>query len=390
MKIDDEKLVSRPYLFILTFFAVYSLFPVMTDYFLQTYGSDFSLLTPLPSNIFGTVFYLIITLLLAFVIFKISTKRKKDEELRNVSIHILKFSLVFSMVIFYGYAKVVTKQFQINYGSLETPLKDVSSMHLAWYFFGRSNIQTFLLGLVEIIPALMLLHKRTSFIGALILVPVLANVVLVNIFNDIQPHTLLFSTIFLIFDLAILYSYKADIKLFLSTIQNKFASKTSKSKIIIKSLNILIIALIIIKFCYGIFNATKVRTELSKVKSKCFGIYQITNLSFDDKPQDLDSLSNYWKKLYFEKKEHWNEYLVNKSDEKIPSHYFYFTNKDSIKIISYNSFNEKMKPTDSTVFKGTYVLTNNDSTLVLKGIYDNKLFHSTYKKLPIDGHDWWW
>jgi hypothetical protein len=42
------------------------------------------------------------------------------------------------------------------------------------------------------------------------------------------------------------------------------------------------------------------------------------------------------------------------------------------------------------MFNGTYFLSKNDSILTLNGKNNDTLINAVYKKLPIDGHDWWW
>jgi hypothetical protein len=71
--------------------------------------------------------------------------------------------------------------------------------------------------------------------------------------------------------------------------------------------------------------------------------------------------------------------------------YFFSDNKDSIKIITCKKFDSEGYPIDTTaMFNSTYFLSKNDSILTLKGKKNDTLINAVYKKLPIDGHDWWW
>ncbi len=384
---------KKIYLFYLSFWSVLAVFPVMCDYVLHTYMGDVPLFTPHASNIIGIIFYSACSGILSLVVLYFILKKNKIEQLEYLCVCILRYSLIFSMVIFYGYAKLITKQFQINYLSLETPLKDVSSHHLLWYFFGKSNSQTFLYGLFEFIPGMLLLFRRTTFLGAVLLLPVLASVLLVNMFNNIEGgHTFTFSVVFLFFDIGILLYYRNEIvSLFVST-KNKIANPFSgnNSKLIFRFLKFIFIGLIILKFGQGIYIAATTGTELSKVKSKCFGVYELNSISYNNVKQNKDSLKNYWKKLYFEKREYWNNKLKDKNDSWLNMHYTFYNNKDSIKITTYSKFDKEQNPLDSTVFFGTYALSNNDSLLTLQGTKNDTLINALYKKLPLNGHDWWW
>lgn len=124
--------------------------------------------------------------------------------------------------------------------------------------------------------------------------------------------------------------------------------------------------------------------------SKCFGAFQLQNITYDDKNYDLDSLSNYWKKLYFEKFGK-NKMLRDKWDNNVNMFYVFPDNRDSIQIITYKEVDKDGTPIDTgSVFIGTYMLSGNDSILTLKGNKNDTLMEAVYKKLPIDGHDWWW
>ncbi len=385
--------LSKLYLFYLSFWSLLAVFPVMTDYVLHTYAGDVPLFAPHPTNIAGIIFYSVCSGILSLLILHFVLKKNKIEQLEYLSVCVLRYSLVFSMVIFYGYAKLVTKQFQINYLSLETPLKDVSSHQLLWYFFGKSNLQTFLYGLFEFIPGLLLLFRRTTLLGAVLLLPVLASVLLVNMFNEIEGgHTFTFSVAFLFFDIGILLFYRNEIVSLLASTKNKIANPfTGKnSKLIFRFLKFIFIGLIILKFGKGIYVATTTGTELSKVKSKCFGVYELNSISYNNIKQNLDTLKNYWKKLYFEKREYWNYKLKDKNDSIVFMHYTFYENRDSIKITTYNKFDNDQNPLDSIVFLGTYVLSDRDSLLTLEGAKNDTLINAVYKKLPLNGHDWWW
>jgi hypothetical protein len=56
-----------------------------------------------------------------------------------------------------------------------------SLVTLVWGFFGRSRIYGTATGLAEVIPAILMLHSRTRTVGALIALPVMANVALMDL-----------------------------------------------------------------------------------------------------------------------------------------------------------------------------------------------------------------
>lgn len=90
-----------------------------------------------------------------------------------------------TILIGYGFAKINGMQFLVVESELDRTLRDVSGFWLAWHYFGYSTPYRLLIAAVEIGGGLLLLLPRTALLGALILVPVMANVVLTDIFFGI-------------------------------------------------------------------------------------------------------------------------------------------------------------------------------------------------------------
>ena len=88
--------------------------------------------------------------------------------------------------IVYGFAKLNGSQFTVLDSELAKPLGEVSGFWLTWHYFGYSAPYGTLLALLQIGAALLLVWPRTSLIGALLLLPIFANIVLVDIFFRIQ------------------------------------------------------------------------------------------------------------------------------------------------------------------------------------------------------------
>ncbi len=85
----------------------------------------------------------------------------------------------------YGGGKVIPLQFPQLTANMESTFLEMPPQRVAWTFFGYSNGYQMFLGWVETIPAFLLLFRRTYLFGAMLMVPVLVNVVAVNIFFDV-------------------------------------------------------------------------------------------------------------------------------------------------------------------------------------------------------------
>ena len=77
----------------------------------------------------------------------------------------------------YGFAKVMGAQFTVLDSQLARPMGDVSGFWLTWYYFGYSATYSSLVAWAQIVGAVLLCFRRTALAGALILLPVMVNVV---------------------------------------------------------------------------------------------------------------------------------------------------------------------------------------------------------------------
>jgi uncharacterized membrane protein YphA (DoxX/SURF4 family) len=89
------------------------------------------------------------------------------------------------IIMVYGLAKVFALQFPELMANMDARMIELTPMRVAWAFFAYSKGYQIFLGWGEVVPALFLLFRRTTLIGALLMVVVLLNVWLVNIFFDV-------------------------------------------------------------------------------------------------------------------------------------------------------------------------------------------------------------
>ena len=85
----------------------------------------------------------------------------------------------------YGFAKVNKSQFTVLDSEMTKPMGEVSGFWLTWYYFGYSSAYGTLIALAQIVGGVLLAWPRTALIGALVLVPVFANIILVDVFFGI-------------------------------------------------------------------------------------------------------------------------------------------------------------------------------------------------------------
>lgn len=101
-----------------------------------------------------------------------------------VVLTLIRYYLAF-IIFSYGFAKVFAGQFPHTMANMDARFAELTPMRVAWAFFGYSKGYQQFLGWGEVVPAVLLLFRRTTLIGALIMFVVMLNVFLVNIFFDV-------------------------------------------------------------------------------------------------------------------------------------------------------------------------------------------------------------
>jgi uncharacterized membrane protein YphA (DoxX/SURF4 family) len=80
----------------------------------------------------------------------------------------------------YGSAKLMDGQFGISAAEATKPVGQLSLFRLSWYLFAQEPFKSFV-GVSQVVAALLLLWNRTALLGALLLLPIAANVLVVNL-----------------------------------------------------------------------------------------------------------------------------------------------------------------------------------------------------------------
>ncbi len=135
------------------------------------------------------VLILLIFLLAILTAFVLSFFKKwKDNKEQIFKMMRLCFTFYLSMQLLkYGFDKLFKGQFYLpEPNTLYTPLGQISKDLLFWSTMGSSYSYNIFMGLLEVIPAIFLLFKKTRIIGLLLIVPVLMNIVAINFFFDIS------------------------------------------------------------------------------------------------------------------------------------------------------------------------------------------------------------
>ncbi|SEP02809.1 hypothetical protein SAMN05192574_11969 [Mucilaginibacter gossypiicola] len=181
----------RSYWFAKFFECVYLLIAIY-DCLMMMWGTLlYKLFTSFGDVSFARLFtWIIIGMLIFSVVYSIYWNQKSKEEGFNSEIRhaflrgVMRYFLAFQ-VSAYGFAKILKTQFGHVYMRDNTPVGKLSGFDLTWNYFGHSYTFAIILGLLQIGGSVMLLFRRTTLLGTCLLLPIMLNIVLINVFYDI-------------------------------------------------------------------------------------------------------------------------------------------------------------------------------------------------------------
>ena len=108
---------------------------------------------------------------------------------------IIRYWLAFSIST-YGFAKLLKTQFDTPTYRLDMPLGELNDMALTWYYFGHSYALATSIALVQLGGSSLLLFRRTTLLGVMLLLPVMTNIVLINLLMSIGTGAFFNSVVF--------------------------------------------------------------------------------------------------------------------------------------------------------------------------------------------------
>jgi hypothetical protein len=88
------------------------------------------------------------------------------------------------MLLTYGLAKLAGLQFHAP-DVAQRPVGSLSGYQLTWYYYSYSHAYGSILGLVQLTGGTLLLFRKTATLGAAMMLPVMMNILMINLFFSI-------------------------------------------------------------------------------------------------------------------------------------------------------------------------------------------------------------
>jgi hypothetical protein len=117
---------------------------------------------------------------------------------------LIRYGVAFDLAEF-GWSKICHLQLVMPASKLDLPYRSFSSSDLFWYFFSHSYLFGCIIAGLQIAGAMLLLFRRTRLAGVFILLPVLANILLMDIFYEIGNSVVVHASIMMAGVLYFLY-----------------------------------------------------------------------------------------------------------------------------------------------------------------------------------------
>ncbi len=121
---------------------------------------------------------------IAGAIFGFFAKREQLLMARSINSDLIRYFLA-CVLLFYGIVKVMATQFPHMMANMDARFVELNPMRVAWTFFGYSRGYQMFLGWGEMIPAVLLLFRRTTLLGAIVAAIVMLNVFFINVFFEV-------------------------------------------------------------------------------------------------------------------------------------------------------------------------------------------------------------
>jgi hypothetical protein len=86
------------------------------------------------------------------------------------------------LLLLYGSSKLLGRQFSVPPGLALRPVGSLSGRDLAWFYYSYSHVYATLLGMIQLAGAALLLFRKTTLLGAAVVMPVITNILMINVF----------------------------------------------------------------------------------------------------------------------------------------------------------------------------------------------------------------
>lgn len=155
------------------------------------------------------------------------------------------------LLLTYGISKLAGVQFTHGTDLAQRPVGSLSGYQLTWYYYGFSHAYASILGLIQIAGGTILLFRKTAMLGAAMMLPVMTNILMVNLFFIIGLGALCTSAFIFAAMLALLWHDCAGL---VGLFWRSQSAEPANSRRFHRSVAALIVLLVIAEIVFGLLH----------------------------------------------------------------------------------------------------------------------------------------
>src|SRR5689334_1301191 len=111
----------------------------------------------------------------------------------------------------YGSSKLLGRQFTLPPEVALRPVGSLTGYQLAWFYYSYSHTYAVILGLTQLAGGALLLFRKTALLGAAMMLPVMTNILMINVFFHIAWGAMGTSSFIFASMLAVLWHQRAEL-----------------------------------------------------------------------------------------------------------------------------------------------------------------------------------
>jgi hypothetical protein len=112
------------------------------------------------------------------------------------------------LLFMYGLSKLLGRQFSLPPEIALRPVGELSGYQLAWFYYSYSHVYAVILGLIQLGGGALLLFRKSALLGASLTLPVITNILMINVFFRIAWGALFTSAFIFASMLAVLWHHR--------------------------------------------------------------------------------------------------------------------------------------------------------------------------------------
>jgi hypothetical protein len=153
------------------------------------------------------------------------------------------------MLFAYGLSKLAGVQFTLPPDIARKAIGSLTGYQLTWYYYSYSHVYASILGLTQLTGGSLLLFRKTALLGAALMTPVMANILMINFFFHIAVGAEFAAAFIFASMIALLWRESGA---FLALLWKEQSAEPVGSRTLHRSIAVLIVLIVVAQTVFGI------------------------------------------------------------------------------------------------------------------------------------------